>query len=498
MQTRRDQVQAYTFTLSRITAGLTRGEPDAPEVPMRRFTFGTIAGTALGVVALGGMAAYGFLFPGSSKAFQKEGTLVVEKETGARYLYLSGALHPVLNTSSAIMITGQGNLKPQTVAAKAVRSVPKGPVLGIPGAPDSLPEAKSLDRDKWSVCTANRTKADGSDEAIVTAYIGGGNEKFTELGADRALQIEAADGTNYLAWSGVRLKVDGEATLTALGYANTPAFKVPDAWLNSLASGPDLTAPDVPGRGSAGPPVGGQNGVVGQIFQDDADPDINFLLLADGLSPITATEAALLLGDPATAEAYPGGQVTPVKVPTAALNAAPRSARELRTEGLPTTPPAPFVAPGNGNQVPCVRVTPGTGAGDKPKVTVAVREAAGGTADAAPPGLPRPEQPATDGPTADRIVVAPGHGTLATATGAGAAPTLFLITDSGVRFPLANPEVATSLGYDPASAVPVPSTVLSLVPTGPALDPEIAKSPLAADPGKAPAAPVPSQNPAVD
>lgn len=36
MQNRKDQVQAHQFVVARLTAGLLRADPDAPETPLRR------------------------------------------------------------------------------------------------------------------------------------------------------------------------------------------------------------------------------------------------------------------------------------------------------------------------------------------------------------------------------------------------------------------------------------------------------------------------------
>ncbi|MFF3371496.1 type VII secretion protein EccB [Streptomyces sp. NPDC002680] len=491
MQTRRDQVQAHLFTLSRITAGLTRGEPDAPETPMRRFSLGTMAGAMLGVVALGGFAAFGFISPGSSKAFQKEGTLVVVKETGSRYLFLSGALHPVTNYSSALLITGKNSLKPQTVTTKAIQDVQRGPTVGIVGAPEGLPAARSLDRDAWAVCSAETDDGQGGTTPVVTAYVGGRPEGLRDLGDDQALSVRAPDGTSFLAWTDRRFAAPNRNALTALGFANVAAFPVGNAWLNSLAAGPDLTQTDVPGRGEPGVTVGGLATRIGQVLQDDTNGNF-FLVWGEGITPLTRTEATLVLGDPRTAPAYPDGNPVAIEANSAAIAQTALTDRKLNEAGLPPNPPTPVGDPGTGSTLPCVRIKPGAGTNGEATVRVAVRESADGTGSPPQAGLQRPATPAADGGTlADRVVVPAGRGVLAReqSTAGDTSPTLFLITDSGVKYPLATPDVAKTLGYDTASAVPVPSQVLALVPTGPVLDPDAAKRPLAADPGTRPGVP---------
>jgi hypothetical protein len=72
------------------------------------------------------------------------------------------------------------------------------------------------------------------------------------------------------------------------------------------------------------------------------------------------------------------------------------------------------------------------------------------------------------------VVVAPGAGVLARAPLAPGVPgqALYLITDVGLKYPLASVEVAEKLGYAGVAPVEVPALLLALVPTGPALSPD--------------------------
>ncbi|MER6998690.1 type VII secretion protein EccB [Streptomyces sp. NPDC000410] len=493
MQTRRDQVQAHLFTLSRVQSGLLRGEPDAPETPMRRFSLGTMAGALVGVVVMAGFAAFGFISPGSSKAFQKEGTLVIVKDKGARYLYLGGALHPVANYSSALLITGQRTLKPQNVTAKAIKNVPRGPAVGIVGAPEGLPDAKSMDRGPWAICSTEVDDGNGGRRPVVTAYAGGRPEGLRVLRDTEAIGVEGTDGKAYVAYTDRRFEATSRNALTALGFANVSSFRVGDAWINALSAGPDLEQDDVPGRGTAGVTVGGVATRVGQVLQDDANGNF-FLVWKDGITPMTRTEATLVLGDPRTAAAYPDGNPVALRVNSAAIAQTAITDRQLNQGGLPPVPPTPVADPGTGTTTPCVQVEPAKNPAAPSTVRVAVRTGQPNAVSPAGIGLPAgpPAGQAPSGTTlADRVVVPAGRGVLAQEQGSAGdlSPTLFLITDSGVKYPLATPQVAQTLGYNTAAAVPVPSSVLALVPSGPVLDPEAAKRPLAFAPGSVPQAP---------
>jgi hypothetical protein len=52
----------------------------------------------------------------------------------------------------------------------------------------------------------------------------------------------------------------------------------------------------------------------------------------------------------------------------------------------------------------------------------------------------------------------------------------YLITDLGYKFPVAGADAQNSLGYRGITPVPIPTALLQLVPTGPALDPAAATS----------------------
>jgi hypothetical protein len=65
----------------------------------------------------------------------------------------------------------------------------------------------------------------------------------------------------------------------------------------------------------------------------------------------------------------------------------------------------------------------------------------------------------------------------------GGSGSLSLVNDQGVRFALPSAEVAKKLGYDAGKAAPVPSSVIHLIPQGPALDPALARRPISTSRG---------------
>src|SRR5689334_17124638 len=141
MWTQRDQLQAYQFLRRRLVSALQVGDANHPSSPSRRVVLGAALGTACALLLTAGFAIAGALHPGADQNWRNPGQVVIERETGAAYvLGADGLLHPVLNYVSARLLAGTATA---TVSARALAGVPRGPLLGIPGAPGSLPPASA-------------------------------------------------------------------------------------------------------------------------------------------------------------------------------------------------------------------------------------------------------------------------------------------------------------------------------------------------------------------
>ena len=493
MQSRRDQVQAYSFTVGRLTSSMLAADPDALDTPMSRTRRGTVVGFFVGALLCVGFMVFGLLFPRDSDGWQQPGVLIMEKETGARYLYGDGMLRPVVNYTSAKLVTGKDG-KVQQVSRATLADVPRGTPIGIPGAPDSLPAGDQLTGSAWQVCATSRAAADGTREPVTTLGVGTAPSGAWELAVDEALLVTAREdghSTAYLLWHGSRLRLDtARGALQSLGYGTTEPLAVGDAFLAAIPAGPDLTPPEVPGRGTKGPTLAGEQRRVGQYFvvRTPGAAEQYYLLDRAGLVPLTLTELQLLRGDPRTrAQAYAGQEATAVVLEpdeVAQHLAANSEVAQVATatDTLPARPPK-ALAPRAGT-VPCLTVTPAGATPRQTFVRVAATYATGGpvvSREGVAPGCPAP----------DLIAVRPGSGVLAmpTAAGAGTSGARYLVTDDGIKYPLSAPAAAGQLSYADTDVVRLPPALLRLLPTGPVLDPERAARPALS--GPAPATPDP-------
>ena len=432
MQSRRDHMHAYQFSVGRLVRAVAAGDAGAGEAPFRRSNLGVIAGTIIAVLLTGGAVVYGLISPAASSAWRNPGSIVVEKETGTRFLYLNGQLRPTANYASALLAAGQ---KPtvQYVAQAALHGVAVGTTIGIPGAPEDLPASAALSPGAWALCLrddgttvldlapAGRTAAAPAEQRILVA------------------STDLAHPAEYLVWNSVKYPLTEPSVLPALGLGNQQPIPAAPAWLAGMSTGARVVSAVIPGAGTPGPQVGGQPAKVGALFTTDAGGAQQYYVLRpDGLAPITRTEVALFTV---------AGAAAPTQVDASVIAAAPASADRSLLGRLPNLLSGPVF---EGGAALCeLQSSPGAAAATR---LVTERSAA---IDAAP-----------------AIVVPAGGGMLVQPPGQNpnGQVTEFLITDTGEKYLIGGDGALSALGYSGVTANVVPPRVLGLVPNGPALD----------------------------
>ncbi|MFF3486487.1 type VII secretion protein EccB [Streptomyces sp. NPDC002701] len=482
MQSKRDQVHAHTFMMGRLSSSLLTADPDAPESPLGRTTRGVVFGVLVTVLIGAGATVYGLLRPGGNDGWRDGKHLVVNRDTGARYLWTGtdGVLHPVRNYASAKLIGGS-DLATADVRTPSLEGVPVGAPVGIPGAPDVVPGAKQLDDGAWHMCvtgpdgalpdTSGAVTTSGVDKPGATTVAAGTPLDSRGIGRDRSVLVRGPDGTEYLVWRGSRLPLDRASDArNALGYGSQQPMRVSAAFLDALAPGPALKPPAVPGRGDEGPELGGEASRIGQLFKVSVPGggSTYHLLREDGLVPLTRLGAALVLGDPATQkDAYRGRSPEVRTVGADALRE--HRAKDADAGGsaeLPDAPPLPQSAE-RGTAL-CAQVDGDNGGVRIRSVLVPLTRLA---PVAVSEGTAQPLEPACV-PT-DATVVRPGHGALVRAlhaSGAAHAGTTYLVAENGVKYRVSAKESLAALGYEAGDIGSVPAPLLAALPTGADLD----------------------------
>ncbi|HEX5594632.1 MAG TPA: type VII secretion protein EccB [Micromonosporaceae bacterium] len=460
MRTRREQVQAYRFVTRRIISALLSGEPETNDLPMRRLGLAIFGSVMVAAIVFAGAGVYGLLTKrGGSVA---EETLVIERETGAKYVYLNGKLHPVLNYTSARLILNTAQPAVRTMSQASLRGLTRGQPVGIPNAPDALPESKALLRQPWRVCNSV-TPARPSDP-MTHVVLGRSLPGGTQL-AEESLLVSVND-VLYLLWDGRRLQISGKTALAALKLSAVQPMTVDRQFLDAVPAGPDLKAIPIPGTGDAGSAIGGSPARIGDVFLASGQ---YYVLTREGLVPIGEVSARLRLAA--------GGKEREI-TPQAAGSALAQTI--IEPEGFPQALPVPIARA----TAVCTVHTPGTVAATL-EVFTATPEELTTSADSL-----QVRQTGRDRvPVADRVFVSGGQGALVQA-GTATEPvvpgsTLYLVTDQGLKYPLgAGAQVA--LGYGEVEPIGMPASVLALVPTGPTLDSASAQRFVEANPAPGP------------
>ncbi|MEO6702643.1 MAG: type VII secretion protein EccB, partial [Jatrophihabitantaceae bacterium] len=320
MWTQRDQIQAYQFLRRRLVSALVSADANHPVSPSRRLVLGTVLGLIATLLVTAAFGIIGLLRPGTGSDWKKPGQVVIEKETGTRFILAGdGLLHPVANFASARLLAGGDGSKTATVPAKQLASVSRGAELGIPGAPDSLPAASRISTGPLTVCSV--APADQPVAAAGQTVLRWASAlPVRTLPAGRALLV--SDGqSRQLISDGHRFRLSGTGQAAALGFAGQGAAEVTPAWLSVVPAGGDLDFLTVTGAGQPGPQLGATRLAIGSVLsvaqpalpgQASTGSGQFYLVLKAGIASISAVQAQLALTDPANRAAGLPGRVVPV------------------------------------------------------------------------------------------------------------------------------------------------------------------------------------------
>jgi type VII secretion protein EccB len=457
MQSRRDLFQAHRLMTQRASLALLRGEPDIPDQPLRRLNVAAFSSVLVAAIVTVLFFIWGLLGHGGSRVQNQPGTLVIDKQTGTPFVFCEGGrnLCPVVNYASARLALQSSSVAQQTVSQASLAKFRRGPLIGIPGLPQPLPQSGLLVRQPWSVCTQTALGVSGEQTTTTLAVgvpIGGSPLGGSEL-------LARAQGQDWVIWNGQRMPIQ-PSSLQALP-SQSPTT-VPTVWLDALPQGPAFAPPAIPGQGET---VTGPTGIparVGQVYQVAvAGGTQYYVLLRSGLARISQTQDKLLEFEPGAPNK--GNQLTlsPSQVTTHS------SASAVPGGGLPASIPA-AAAPGSSAPWCVVYAAAGGSRTLTPQVQAGGQIPSGATATGIPADV-------------GQVALPPGAGALvgdAPGTGQGSGAISYFLVAEGRRYALASTEVAGMLGYSLSQAVLLPAGVVDLIPAGPALDPAQATRPV--------------------
>jgi type VII secretion protein EccB len=431
--------------LRRMEHALVRGDVRMLDDPLRAQSLSLIAGVILAVIIVAACAILAF--------FRPPGTLggapiVMVRDSGALYVRIGDVVHPVFNLASARLIAGTP-ANPEVVSASAIHNAKRGPSVGIPGAPASIPAPLGERESGWAVC----------DDATSTTVIAG-DVLGDGLAAGRSVLVtprtESA-ATTYLLYDGWRAKVDmrNRAVVRALKLDGVTPRPVSRALLDTIPEAPPIAVPHIPATGSPSPLRGFPVGAVVRIARVDAEE--YYVVLTDGVQRIGQVAADLIrFTDSQDARDI-------VTVAPDVIGAVP-ILDTLRVSAFP----------GHGgvsnDAVVCARWRPGpTGANTAVLMGNSLK-----ADDIDPVTLAQADG---DGPSVDGVSIPQGRSVYVRSTGItgdGASNgALYFINDSGAVFGLRDQDTAKHLGLA-GPPVPAPWPVLARLPRGPELSKDAA------------------------
>ncbi|MFB7599508.1 type VII secretion protein EccB [Streptomyces sp. NPDC056160] len=505
MASRRDELNAYTFAKRRTLAAFLQPSPSGSEEGAPKPLRAVVPSLVAGAVAMAVFGAWGMFQPTAPAGWDKPGTrVIVGKQSTTRYVVLKTdgtmRLHPVLNLASARLLMNDADYQVIQVSDKILDSGKplRGPILGIPYAPDRLPSSDEAGRAKrWAVCEQPGGKGETTQQA--TFVLARRDERKTDdahrLTAGDVLYVRTRTGERYLVDArGTAYAVTGAETgtlTTALVGTRKPQL-VTKEWLATLHQGDPVAFPRLPdGIGSPAHVPGqlsaGENRV-GMVLRTETGEGTQYYVVLPGkVQPISEFTAWLLISSPQTGPLNMNGKA--------------------RTVGVQdfTADPAPFA--GQAAHWPRQRarqVNDVTAVSGRDTVCSVLRRVGDGntTSLSTWAATDYPAETTADGTS---TYVTPGTGLLYTQSQGteSAAGALFLITDTGLRYavqangdsdsrksdigadgkkksPDGTPEPSEAqvkLGYQNVRPAKVPAAWSELLAKGPRLDTNSARQP---------------------
>lgn len=257
------QIKGFRRELNRVDEALSRQDVRGLGSPLKRLRGSMGLGVAVGALILVAAFVVSLISP------KPDGSIaaIMTTRNGGMFVQFNGRLHPVTNLASARLIVGKPE-PAKVVTDTALRSMPTGPLMGIPNAPNLL-EPRTDTSATWTVCDWRDTAVPLSllrSGDITTAVIAGADmlDGGEDLGQTRAILVRPSSDPEqlWLIYGDTRAQVGRSdfAAQAALGL--TPAIidsavLVSDSLLGAIEPSPALTAPKLADRGQASPAVDG-------------------------------------------------------------------------------------------------------------------------------------------------------------------------------------------------------------------------------------------------
>lgn len=464
MATKKDLVEAYSFSRRRLVTAFVSGAPGGREVEPARPGRTIVGGVALAVLLVAGAAIAGVFSPTAPTDWTQRG-LIISKETGAAYVITSDAddpeLHPVINATSASLILGS-DAEPTLIEQDTIDDQRIGSDIGILGAPASVPSPSRLINTGWTGCTA----ADAGVQMTVTEspdvtpapnaglYVQVGKDKYAVISGDDGAHAYEMPGKKS---TGGALKINLAGALNLSGKLPGKPIRVSQEWLDLFPVGAPLDYSSFELAGVGKPPENSEG-------TDLADYKVGQLLQTQDGTSYLVTKGGLLTLSPFAAAVYSnvadkeGGRVLPDQVDQAPAGSG-SAPQNLADSDWPTEIPTAW----SSADEPCAELATQEDAAPVVRLAVAGTDSSGAEVKA--------------GKRDQSVDAGRGAYVLSGSFTTGEEGTPVLIDSKGRANPLVGAGAAGLLGYGDVPLVVVPDSWVKLFGRGVDLSQAAALSP---------------------
>ena len=485
----RDQNSGHLFYNRRLKAAITRFSVRMKHDD-RKQQAAVVLSIVFVLIGIGWMALLHVMKPAGLVG---QSAIIGNRDTGAVYAKINGRLYPALNLTSARLAVGSA-ATPTWVKAPEIAKYPTGPMIGIPGVPDSLTVTPSS-VSAWSVCDTAPTHGSGAPP-LVTAIAGELSTagRAAPMGPSQAVLV-THKGATYVIWGGQRSEIDPTDRSVTFNLGLDPGVTYPiaisNALFDALPATEPLVVPAIPAQGRPSTWLPGST--VGSVLETrDSNGVVTgfYALLPDGVQKITSFVADLLRTALAQGSATPT-LVSPDKLihipvvdvldvgyyPSGKLNFIDSAANPVTCVAWQkqSTDPQATISVFNGRGLPVP-------IGMDPRLVRLVRD------DRNP-----------DSVEADQALVLPvAANFVATTSGVATSDSresLYWLSPQGVRYGVQwDEKTLQALGLNPGSAVQAPWPIVRTFAAGPAISRENALLARDTISGGAAVAPIPEAN----
>ena len=290
------QVSGWRFLLRRVEHAIVRRDTRMFDDPLQFYSRSVSIGITIAVVICLGAALLAYFKPLGKRGSD---SLLVDRATNQLYIVMpgTGQLRPVYNLTSARLVLGSAGT-PNAVKSEELNRMPKGQVIGIPGAPYATPVG-SLAESTWTLCDTV-TKPESVTPTISTSVIVlplATDGSVGPMRPDQGLLVNY-DERNWLVTETGRHAIDlsDRAVTSAVGIPVTAKpTPISEGLFNSLPNAGPWQLAEVPGGGAPNTLGLPANLVIGSVFQTVTESgDQKYVVLPDGVAKVNDTTAAAL------------------------------------------------------------------------------------------------------------------------------------------------------------------------------------------------------------